>query len=131
MVELGEAEQPLGPVGAPPLAGRIFVRLGHGRVGVDGGQDPAEAELVAHRQDDLGEHLARSRRDDRGAEDAVRSRGRQQLDEAAGRALGDRSVEMGEVEAHDLIGDARFARGSFVMADMGDFGVGERHPGEG
>ena len=83
---------------------------------------------MLHRQHDLGEQFAGMGGDDRRAEDPVLARRDQQLDEAAIGALGDRAVEMGEVVADDLERHPGGGRARLVMADMGDFGIGEGRP---
>src|SRR5690606_13308322 len=68
-------------MGLAPLAGGELVGLGERRIDVDGRQDRAQPFAVLHREDELGQEVARMRADNRRAEDRILSRRGEDLDE--------------------------------------------------
>jgi hypothetical protein len=97
-------------VGLLPDPGHVLVGLGQGRVDVDGAEYLVQADAVLHRQHVLGDQVAGVFADDGDAEDAVLARHGQHLDEAVRLAVGDRPVEVVDVVAADLVGDALLLR---------------------
>jgi hypothetical protein len=113
-----------------PDAGNVLVGLGQRRVDVDGAEDLVQADAVLHRQHVFGDQVAGMLADEGDAEDAVLARRGQHLDEAVRLAVGNGAVEVVEVVAADLVGDALLLRLLLVQADARHFGLDEGGPGD-
>src|SRR5471032_1310303 len=80
MVALKPAQCALRRMSLLPDTGGVFIRLGPGRVRVNRAENLVEANLVTHGQDEFSEQFAGVLADDRGTEDAILARRRQDLD---------------------------------------------------
>jgi len=117
----GPFEQAVGDVGAFPLAGRILVGLGQGRVNVNGAENLVEPKTMTHRQHILGNQITGVFTDDRHPEDPILAGHGQHLDEAMRLAVGNGAVEIIDAIAGDFVSDALLPGIAFIEADTGDF----------
>src|SRR5258706_9674156 len=111
-----------------PDPGGVLVRLGEGRVDVDGAEDLVEADAVLHRRDELHDQLAGVLADDGRAQDPVLARHGQHFHHAVRLLVGDGAVQIVEAVGGELVGDAALLRLRLVQADARHFRIGERGP---
>ncbi len=112
-----------------PGARRVPVRLGVGRIGVDGAEHLFQADAVPHGQDHLGQHFARAGCHDRNPEDAVPPGRSQHLHEPLTGIVHDGPVKLAQVVAGDLDGDSFGLGLPLVQPGPPDLGLGIGHRG--
>ncbi len=119
-----QRQQGGGLTGPSPLARQILVPLHQGGVGVDGGEDLAKPQSVAHGEHELGDPLAGVSAHYCGPQDLILAGHGEHFDKALTLAVGDGSVQLGQLEAGQFEGDALRPSLFLIEADPGDFGGG-------
>ena len=92
-------------------------------------QDLVQAQVVLHGQDELRDQVTRVLTDDGGAQDAIGAWCGEHFDEAAIGSVSNGPIEFVDVIARDFVVGTVLARFGFVQADVRDFGIGKRAPG--
>ncbi len=91
---------------------------------MDGGEDLAKAEAVAHGEHEFGDPLAGVSAHYAGTQDLILAGHGEHLDKALTLAVGDGPVQLGQLEAGQLEGNALRPGLFLVEADPGNFGGG-------
>jgi len=82
MIPCHPVQQPCRRMRALPIARELLVRLGSGRVGMDGAEDSVQADAMAHRKDKLAERICRVITDNGRTQYRILARHGEHLDQA-------------------------------------------------
>src|SRR2546430_4454997 len=102
-----------------PIPGRIFVRLGKGRIAVDGRENALQADAVLHCEHEFHQQVGGMLADNRNPQDTILVRWGKYLDESGGRVVDERAIQLTERIARDFEGRFLTCRFGLVEPDMG------------